>query len=357
MCCCSQEEIASLEIKMYYQSVPDFLSTASEAPVVDVRSPAEYEAGHISGATSIPLFKDDERAIVGTIYKQQGKKDAIEKGLEIVGPKMAELAKRAEDISVNGLVGVYCWRGGMRSNRMAWLFEQVGLQCHVLEDGYKAYRKTVLTAFTDLKNLIVIDGPTGSGKTNVLHSLKAAGEQVLDLEGLANHKGSAFGSIGMKPQPTSQQFQNNLHRQLQLLDQNKRIWIEREGMTIGQVYLPQPLWKTMRNAQALAIEVPAEYRIKRLVSDYGKAPIADLENSIRKLQQNLGGQNMNLALELLTGGRLAEVAELLLRYYDKRYSFSKAKYLNRKPVNIQLNNAEDGANAQLLIALANEKKL
>ena len=342
---------------MEYLKPEDYLFATAGMPIVDVRSPGEFAAGHVTGAVSIPLFADDERAIVGTIYKQQGKKLAIDKGLEIVGPKMAALAKQAEDVAVDGALGVYCWRGGMRSNRMAWLFEQVGLKCTLIEGGYKAYRNTILNGFSELKNLLVIDGPTGSGKTDILQALRDAGEQILDLEGLANHKGSAFGNIGLPQQPSSQQFQNDLFHEFQKLNPEKRIWIEREGMTIGQVYLPQPLWKTMRDSRAIAIDVPLEIRINRLLDDYGTAPTIDLQNSIRKLQQNLGGQNMNTILELLEEGKLEGVAELLLRYYDKRYTFSKEKYLDRKPFTIAIPKADDKENAELLIALANEHKL
>ncbi len=350
--------IASLHVKMEYLNPEDYLIATTTTTVVDVRSPSEFEAGHVTGAISIPLFADDERAIVGTIYKQQGKKDAIEKGLEIVGPKMAALAKKAEDVAADGKLGVYCWRGGMRSNRMAWLFEQVGLECTVLQGGYKAYRNTVLNGFSGLRNLIVIDGPTGSGKTDVLHGLREAGEQVLDLEGLANHKGSAFGNIGLPQQPSSQQFQNDLFHELKQLDPEKRIWIEREGMTIGRVYLPQPLWKNMTTATCVAIDVPMELRIQRLVDDYGAASKEDLETAISKLQQKLGGQHMKAALELLAEDRLAEVAELLLVYYDKQYSFSKAKYLDWNPLStIELLSADASHNANLLIELANEHRL
>lgn len=342
---------------MEYLKPEDYLFATAGTPVVDVRSPGEFAAGHVTGAISIPLFADDERAIVGTIYKQQGKKLAIDKGLEIVGPKMAALAKQAEDVAVDGALGVYCWRGGMRSNRMAWLFEQVGLNCTLLEGGYKAYRNTVLNGFSELKNLIVIDGPTGSGKTDIIHALKAEGEQILDLEGLANHKGSAFGNIGLPEQPTSQQFQNDLYQELGTLNPEKRIWIEREGMTIGKVYLPQPLWTQMTTAKCVAIEVSMELRIQRLVADYGTAPKSELEAAISKLQQRLGGQHMKAALELLVEERLAEVAELLLKYYDKQYSYSKEKYLDWKPISTEINSNDAAENAKQLIALANEHQL
>jgi len=342
---------------MEYVAPPLFFSTELGLSLIDVRSPAEFEKGHITGAFNVPLFKDDERAIVGTLYKQQGKQDAIKKGLEIVGPKILALTKSAEAVVQDGKLGVYCWRGGMRSNRMAWLFEQIGLKCTVLEGGYKAYRNEALKAFSELKSLIVIAGQTGSGKTEILHALRDSGEQILDLEGLASHKGSAFGGIGMNPQPTVQQFQNNLHAELQKLNTQKRIWIERESMSIGKVNLPQTLWENMNVSTLISIDIPKEFRIIRLVNDYGKASKKHLETSILKLQQNLGGQNMKTALAFLEEGQLEDVAALLLNYYDKGYMFNRRKYAMLEPIVIPLSSNDSKENATLLIHLANQKEL
>lgn len=338
---------------MEYLPASQFLEQTADLKVIDVRSPSEFAAGHIPGAINIPLFADDERAIVGTIYKQKGQQSAIDKGMEFVEPKMAALANAAKAAAINGQLGVYCWRGGMRSNRTAWWFEENGMQCTVLTGGYKAFRNEALSAFAHLENLIVIDGPTGSGKTDLLHELKAAGEQVLDLEGLANHKGSAFGNIGLPKQPGSQQFQNDLYAHLRALDANRRIWIEREGMTIGKVYLPQSLWQKMNISTVVHIDVPLEIRVNRLVNDYGNASKETLEKSIRKLQQKLGGQHMNAALEFLENGNLHAVAELLLTYYDKRYRFSQEKYLTHEPTMLELAGKNLKKDAQKLIAWAN----
>ncbi|MDP6909088.1 MAG: tRNA 2-selenouridine(34) synthase MnmH, partial [Flavobacteriales bacterium] len=275
----------------------------------------------------------------------------------IVGLKMLALAKQAEDVAKDGKLGVYCWRGGMRSNRMAWLFEQLGLQCTVLEGGYKAYRNAALDAFTDLQNLIVVAGQTGSGKTEILHSLRDAGEQILDLEGMAGHKGSAFGGIGMNPQPTTQQFQNNLHAELLKLNLEKRIWIERESMTIGKVHLPQSLWNSMNRSVTVSIELPLEIRVNRLVKDYGKASKKALEDSIRKLQQNLGGQMMKATLKLLEEGKLAQVAALLLTYYDKGYLFNRKKYVVKNPIPMSFYKDNAKENAKELINMADQESL
>lgn len=336
--------------------ISEFLELAEKLPVVDVRSPGEFEKGHISNGYNIPVFKDDERAIVGTIYKQQGKKDAIEKGLEIVGPKMLALAKEAERIAVEGQLLVHCWRGGMRSNRMAWLFEQVGLQCAVLEGGYKAYRNHILGQLTSVKNLVMLSGPTGSGKTAVLHEMKKLGAQIIDLEGMANHRGSAFGAIGQDEQPPGQQFQNEVFHSLAQLDQNRPVWVESESLTIGKVYLPQPFWESMNEAPSLVLNVPQEIRVKRLVEEYGTLPKEELAEAIKKIQQNFGGNRVKSSLEALEQGNFEFVAEQLLDYYDKRYDFGRKKNRIGSRFQVESETGDPKENAKLVLEHWNERE-
>jgi tRNA 2-selenouridine synthase len=191
---------------IYMQVLPpeEFLLKANTTPVIDVRSPGEYDEGHITGAINIPMFTDDERAVVGTIYKKSGRLSAINRGLTIIGPKMAALTQEALKHAKDGELLVHCWRGGMRSESMAWLFGRVDIKCSILMGGYKVYRNHLLESLGDMPNVCVIEGHTGSGKTAILYELEKLGEQVIDLEGLANHRGSAFGNIGQAPQPTSQ---------------------------------------------------------------------------------------------------------------------------------------------------------
>ena len=233
----------------------DFTSHQTLIPIIDVRSPQEFYKGHINNAVNIPLFSDDERKEIGIIYKNLGKNNAIEKGLGIVGPKMMELALLAKKLSSSRERKVYCWRGGMRSEKMSWLFETVGMKCDVLEGGYKAYRNQIITDFRNIKELIILHGSTGSGKTDILYELEKNGEQIIDLEKLAHHKGSAFGHIGMVEQPTSQQFQNDVHNTLLKLNFQKRIWIECESLKIGSVNLPDALWERMKSAKVVEINV------------------------------------------------------------------------------------------------------
>src|SRR3989339_1355584 len=190
-------------------SVAEFLKRGNSLPIIDVRSPGEYEHAHIPGALALPLFSNEERAEVGTIYKQRGRVQAVQKGLEFVGPKLKDFTKFALKLNSDELL-IHCWRGGMRSSAMAWLLETVGINCSLLKDGYKAYRNHVLESFDLPYKILLLGGYTGSGKTEILSALKEAGEQVVDLEGLSNHKGSAFGALGQGIQPSSEQFENTL---------------------------------------------------------------------------------------------------------------------------------------------------
>ncbi len=306
---------------------PDaFLRLRDECPVFDVRSPAEYAQGHIPGAINLPLFTDEERARVGTLYKQQGPESAFLLGLRLVGPKLEDFVRTARKAAPHRRLAVHCWRGGQRSQSMAWLFRQAGFETATLAGGYKSYRRHVLESFElHLPRLIVIGGKTGVGKTKVLRALQRMGEQVLDLEALAHHKGSAFGSIGERPQPTSEQFENDLFEVFHNLDPQQRIWVENESRTIGRVCLPSGLWQQMRQAPLLNLEIPSECRIQNLIADYASAPLDELQAAFIRLEKRLGGLRLKTALEALQRGDFATAAEMALAYYDKTYSYELGK--------------------------------
>lgn len=289
-------------------------------PVVDVRSPGEFQAGHIPGAVNIPIFDNEERKTVGILYKEKGRESAILKGLEIVGPKMAGFAQQALELSPQKRLRVHCWRGGMRSESMALLWKTVGFEVSVLPGGYKTYRQKVLSDFGQPLQLIVLGGKTGSGKTEILRELKKSGEQIIDLESLACHKGSAFGSIGQLPQPTVEQFENNFHKALSQLDPQKRIWVEDESHAIGRVYIPIPFWEQMALAPVLVVEVSVEARIKRLVEEYAGAPKEQIKEALLRIQKRLGGQHLKQAMQALNENDFTTGAEIALQYYDKTYS-------------------------------------
>lgn len=322
----------------------EFLEEAKRTPIIDVRSPGEFEEGHIPDAINIPLFTNEERAVVGTLYKQTGKDAAVLKGLEIVGPKMADFARQAVEIAVDNQLLVHCWRGGMRSESMTWLFEKVGLQCSLLIGGYKGYRTHLMEQMTSIQNLIVIEGHTGSGKTEILAALAAMGEQIIDLEGLACHRGSAFGGIGQAPQPSTQQFQNDLYQEFSAMKPQLPIWVEGESKTIGKVYLPDPFWHAMNQSRVIEIEVPLEARVSRLVDDYAGLNADAMEQSITRLERRLGNKRMTEILECYKHQNYHKVAELLLEYYDKTYQHSTEKHRDQYEIlNLADGNAETNA--------------
>lgn len=315
--------------------VSTFLDIAKQSVVLDVRSPGEYEQGHIPGAVSFPLFTDEERAEVGTCYKQVGPEQALELGLRIVGPKMADFVVEAKRFAPNKKILVHCWRGGQRSGSVAWLLRQAGFEVKTLEGGYKAYRTAVLarlsgsvgvnlsrpdtTSTQTSLPLVVLGGRTGSGKTKILHELANLGEQILDLEGIAHHKGSAFGFIGEPPQPTAEQFENQLFTAIQALDTTRPIWVENESRSIGRVYLPNGLWANMKVSPLVVIDIPEAARIAHLVEDYVHTNPEDLNLAFHKISSKLGGLQLKNALDALHNKDFAEAARIALHYYDKTY--------------------------------------
>lgn len=297
----------------------DFISASSEGVILDVRSPGEYERAHIPGAISFPMFSNEERAAVGTCYKKEGKDKAVELGLSIVGPKLATWVKTAKKLAQGKPLLVHCWRGGMRSGSMAWLLETAGLPVKLLIGGYKAYRHLVLKTFEAHIPLRVLGGKTGSGKTEILIEMKKRGIQVIDLEGLAHHRGSAFGHLGLAPQPTSEQFENLLFHELRQMDYQQSIWVEDESRHIGKVFMNLEFYNQLRDAPVLFLDIDAQYRLPYLVEVYAQYPKELLAEAIEKIKKRLGGQHYQRALASLEMGQFEEVAAITLQYYDKAY--------------------------------------
>jgi len=300
--------------------IEEFLELSKTKPVIDVRSPAEFVKGHIPGAYNIPLFSNEERAKIGTSYKRKGRKEAILEGLDIVGPKMRFFVEEAQNLKSDELL-LYCWRGGMRSASMAWLFELYGIRTKTLTRGYKAYRKYIRESFNWPYKVLIIGGLTGSGKTEILDTLENEGEQVLNLERIANHKGSAFGALGQAEQPSNEHFENLIAQVWLSFNKEKVIWIEDESHSIGSVWIPDPLFAKMRASKVVQIECKHEERIQRLVNDYARFPNEKLEHIIQKISKRLGGQNVKKAIEALEKEDYHVVAEIALAYYDKTYTF------------------------------------
>lgn len=309
--------------------IEDFLSQSSSIPIIDVRTPAEFAQGHIPGAHNIPLLSNEERAVVGTMYKHQGKEPAFEKALEYAGPNMVDYVRKAKKINNDSRLLVYCWRGGMRSGSMAWLFNQAGIESHTLEGGYRAFRRHIHSKFENAKKIIVLGGYTGSGKTDILKEMKNKC-QVIDLEGLAHHKGSAFGFIGQSEQPTTEQFENNLGMEWLKLDNDNEIWLEDESRNIGKVYLPDNLYSKIRNSILIFLEMPKAIRIQRLVKEYSKYDDEMIAFALNKIKKRIGGLNYNDALDALDKKDYNKIADISLTYYDKAYLYGMNKRDHKK---------------------------
>ncbi|HWY97724.1 MAG TPA: tRNA 2-selenouridine(34) synthase MnmH [Bacteroidia bacterium] len=306
-------------------SAQEFFNLSSQHPVIDVRTPAEFEHGHIPGAVNIPLFSNEERVIIGTLYKQEGKRPAMLKGMELVSPKFSEFIRTAETISNTGTLLVHCWRGGMRSAGMAWLFEWYGFKVFTLQSGYKAFRRMVLETFIQPRSLKILAGRTGSGKTLVLNEIEKLGKPIIDLEGLTHHKGSAFGTLGEEPQPTQEMFENELAVGLLNIPATETIWVEDESQNIGKRLVPGDFFAQMRAAQVCYIDLPLEERVKYLVEAYGKYSAKELIESIEKIRKRVGPQNAKTAIEAIQQGDLKTACEISLVYYDKSYDHGVAK--------------------------------
>eukprot|EP01028_Stygiella_incarcerata_P011316 TRINITY_DN63324_c0_g1_i1.p1 TRINITY_DN63324_c0_g1~~TRINITY_DN63324_c0_g1_i1.p1 ORF type:complete len:351 (+),score=18.14 TRINITY_DN63324_c0_g1_i1:10-1062(+) len=336
-------------------SIEELLPLTDTIPLIDVRSPGEYELAHIPGAFSIPIFDNDERREVGIKYKIGGKENAVLLGLDFVGPKMSDFVRQAKKIARNRQVMVHCWRGGMRSASMAWLFETAGLEVFVLKDGYKAYRRFIREQFSRPAKMVVLGGYTGSGKTDILQHLQKQGEQFLDIEGLANHRGSVFGPLGQEPQPSNEQFENNLADAWRKFDFTKMIWVEDESRQLGQCGIPDPLFQQLRAAPLIKVDIDKEQRIKRLVKEYGSFETEELKDRVERIKKRLGGKATNDALEALECGELETVADITLTYYDKAYDYGASK---RDPQNVFTLDLEDDSpaeNAELIKDLFNQK--
>ena len=338
-----------------------FLELSKQYTVIDVRSPAEYEHAHIPGAYSLPLFTDEERAIVGTAYKQESREKAIKHGLNFFGPKMKAIVEEVERILdlrlqtadlnrskseienprlpdgqvKSKIVLLYCWRGGMRSGAVGWLLDVYGFKVYTLVGGYKKFRNRVLDTFKLPFDLRILGGYTGAGKTEVLKELEKAGEHVIDLEDIAKHKGSAFGNIGMPAQPTQEMFENILSIRLrtlryesnnnansnpQLIINHSPIWLEDESQRIGLINIPNDLWHIMRRSPLYFLEIPFEERLKHIVEEYGCFDKEKMIDAILRIKERLGGLEAKKAIEFLNEDNTIESFRILLKYYDKWYT-------------------------------------
>jgi len=296
------------------------------ALLVDARSPAEFAEATIPGAINVPILDNAERAEVGTIYKQTGKQQARRRGVEIVAPKVPalveEVASRQASTALPAIV--FCWRGGMRSLALVQFLELAGIPARQLSGGHKGFRRMVLDFFDQAPwgRLLVLRGLTGVGKTHYLHCLAHHGYPVLDLEGLANHRGSAFGNLGLPPQPNQKMFEALLWDVLRKVPGDGFALAEGESRHIGRVALPVTVYRALQTETSIWLEAPLDMRVRNILADY---PAVDRLKEefvppIRALKNKLGNDTMTRYLQLLNEGRWSDlVRELMVDYYDPLY--------------------------------------
>ncbi len=346
------DEIASHPGMVLDPDAPDLLTQLAAQPVLDVRTPGEFAHAHLPGAMNLPLFSDQERAVVGTMYKHDGRDAAIAWGWTQVQPRIEELVAQARRLVPGQRMLVHCARGGLRSRSVAWLLTQAGMQVLTLRGGYKSIRRRLLAINDAPYNLMVLSGHTGSGKTAVLHALAQRGEQVLDLERLANHKGSAFGALGEAPQPSNEYFENQLATELAALDPTQRIWVEDESLRIGNCAVPAAFWNRMRSSTVVRLEIPAAARLAFSLATYGQHDVAELKDAVRRVEKRLGGLRVKQANQFLDDGEFARAAAIMLDYYDQCYSHSLAQRVSGVIVRVPVDSTDAHANAQAVLQAA-----
>ncbi|SFM04230.1 tRNA 2-selenouridine(34) synthase MnmH [Salibacterium qingdaonense] len=305
-----------------------------ETQFIDVRSPSEFGEYALPGAVNIPLFTDEERAHVGTTYKQGGKEQAVKEGLKIAGPKLHDHYEKMKEVEAGAAgkeIVVYCWRGGMRSRSFVSTMQMLGVSCTQMQGGIRSWRKKVMAALEEEKQsrrrYIVITGGTGTAKTVMLHQLQKEGWPVIDLEGLANHRGSAFGNIGLK-QKSQKQFEFDLWKRLEELRDSPYVVIEGESRRIGNINLPDFLMEGKAAGTRLNVQLPMKERVEVIKETYDPdSHHHEILRAVERIEKNMPEDVRGRIHEALGQNRYEDVVEnLLIHYYDPRYKKAFEQY-------------------------------
>ncbi len=315
----------------------------TKGSVIDVRSPNEFNEGHIPGAINIPILENNERKTIGILYKEFGQEKAIDQGYKIADAKLDHLSEQYKKLKSGKPVIVYCARGGMRSQVVTAFLRYLKHEASQLTGGYKAFRNWNLDLLEqyEFSCPITLHGKTGVGKTLVLEKL----DNSLDLEGLAAHRGSIIGGIGKSP-VSQKTFEANLLRRLQQLDNSKPVFIEGESRKIGDVSIPNNIFTQMRSAKALLLEASMKTRVNRTINEYiTKQPseLSVIRKTISLLTKDLGKKPVSLLIEMFDAGNYSECFEyILLNYYDRKYAHSMKKLIFAQTISTEdLNRARN----------------
>lgn len=299
---------------------------------IDVRTPKEFAEGHLPGALNIPIFSNDERATVGTLYKQVSVDAAKQLGLEIVSPKLPDIIKTITAYAKNHHIVIYCWRGGMRSKSIVNILDMLNVSVFQLAGGYKSYRRYVLDhleSFDIKPRVLVLHGATGVGKTTMLNKLSSQGIPTINLEELANHRGSVFGQIGLGNSTPMPLFEAAILDLLEELQNEPYFIVECESNRIGNVYIPKVLYQRMQSGKKILVHASVPTRVQRLIAEYSTNDSIDkakIQQGIQAISKNLGKKKTAFLLECLTNNHIEKlVTTLLTDYYDLLYGFENPK--------------------------------
>lgn len=311
--------------------------------IIDVRAPCEFAEDHISGAINLPVLKDLERERVGTIYKQESSFEARKIGASLVSANIGEhLAGHFAGKPKNYRPVVYCWRGGQRSGSFGIVLANIGWDVSVIEGGYQTYRRHVSETIESIApelNLVVLNGYTGAGKTLLLKQLESDGAQVLDLEGLACHKGSVFGGDPENPQPAQKRFESLLYDKVRTFDTGKPVFIEAESAKVGRLNLPNPLWQKMKISPVIEIDSPLAERAAYLKSDYEEwlEDLDRIHRTLDRLKSFRSKKQIQQWRDLAEEGRWLDfVSELLSAHYDKLYTVGGSGHFEKPTTRVPL---------------------
>lgn len=334
-------------------SLEEFWTLREQLPIIDARSEGEFLQSHIPNAFNLPILSTEERVIVGTLYKELGSLEATLKGFELVGPRFHKIQKEAIQKFPKGKIIVYCWRGGMRSQILSWLLSMVGFQVFRIIGGYKTYRNFTYEEVRKNWKLLLLGGKTGVGKTRLLLELERLGEKILDLEALAHHKGSAFGAIGQKPQPSVEQFENLMAEKLRLMDSENFIWLENESRRIGKIIINEEFFELMSKSPMVDIRRSEKERIQLIEEEYSFLPKEELIAAVNRLKKKLGGLRTTEAIEdIINDNHQSWIANLLI-YYDKTYQFDLERHDPKSIQILDLTGIDLTESCQLLLKTKN----
>lgn len=328
--------------------LPVFQNKSHWDEIIDVRSPAEFKDDHIPGAINLPVLDNEERAVIGTEYKQISSFDARKSGAAIITKNISRhLTHHFASKDKNYRPYLYCWRGGQRSQSMATILGAIGWRVTLLEGGYRSYRRSVLEGIECISGnlkIILVGGLTGCGKTRLLNILNKMGEQTVDLEQLSCHQGSALGSIPNSPQPKQKYFESLLHNSMGQLDCQRRVWVEAESHRIGQVRLPPPFWEAMKLGRYIEIHAPLEARAAYLVHSYPQyeensaALMEDLSSARRLFQSHAWHEVADFVRQK---NWLKAAAAILRNHYDPAYTSSTRKWFSKPEKTVGLVSIDD----------------